>query len=137
MDLPERIKNLRANKDNMSQRELAKDLNIAPSTIAMYETGQRDPDTATLKILADYFNVSTDYLLGRTDDPSPPTAEEDPDSDLQPTPRDRIKTFQKKLGELSPESLDFLEHQINRLRELDLEVIERKKADQNKQKPNK
>lgn len=133
MGLPEVLKQLRSKKE-ISQRDLAKTLNISPSTIAMYETGQREPDNKTLSQLADYFNVSIDYILGRTDDPTPPLNEDDPVSDLQSTPRDRIKTFQKKLGELSPQSLDFLEFQINRLRELDLEEIERRKAVRKDQK---
>ena len=37
----------------------------------MYETGRREPDIETLKILAEYFNVSVDYLLGNSDNPTP------------------------------------------------------------------
>lgn len=63
----ERLKLLR-NERSMFQRNLAELLNVAPSTIGMYERGQRDPDTETIKFLAEYFNVSTDWLLGRTND---------------------------------------------------------------------
>ena len=45
------------------------DLNISQNTISRYETGEREADYATLIRLADYFNVSTDYLLERTDNP--------------------------------------------------------------------
>lgn len=65
-----RIKELRNEKD-ISQRDLAKIINLSPSTIAMYETGKRKPDTDTLQRIADYFNVSVDYLLGRTGERSP------------------------------------------------------------------
>lgn len=58
------LKELRKEKD-ISQTELAKSLKLARSTIAQYETGDRTPDYDTLKKIADYFNVSTDYLLGR------------------------------------------------------------------------
>ncbi|MCR1953326.1 helix-turn-helix transcriptional regulator [Clostridioides mangenotii] len=51
----------------LSQRELAKELNIGNSTLAMYELEKREPDFNTLQKIADYFDVSTDYLLGRTD----------------------------------------------------------------------
>lgn len=48
---------------NMTQKELARQLNIAPSTIGSYVQNTREPDFATLKLLAGYFNVSIDYLL--------------------------------------------------------------------------
>ncbi len=52
---------------NLTQEELANAVNISKSTIAMYETSKRNPDMDTLKEFATYFNVTTDYLLGRTD----------------------------------------------------------------------
>lgn len=61
-----RIKQLREEK-GLKQEELAKVLLVAPSTIGMYERDEREPnDSITLKI-ADFFGVSTDYLLGKTD----------------------------------------------------------------------
>jgi len=61
----ERLKQLRKEND-MLQKELADLLNVSASTIGMYERNQRDPDTSTLRFLADHFDVSVDYLLGRT-----------------------------------------------------------------------
>ncbi len=58
-----RIKNLRK-KVGLTQKQLADKLNIAPSTVAMYEAGKRDPDTETLKMMSKIFDVTTDYLLG-------------------------------------------------------------------------
>lgn len=49
---------------NMTQKELARQLNIAPSTMGSYVQNAREPDFSTLKKLAEYFDVSTDYLLG-------------------------------------------------------------------------
>lgn len=66
----ERLKILRTEK-KMLQKELAELMKVSPSTIGMYERGQRDPDTNTLKFLAEYFNVSVDYLLGRSDVKNP------------------------------------------------------------------
>lgn len=61
-----RIKKLREEKQ-MKQDELAKILSISPSAIGMYERDEREPnDEITLK-LAEYFNVTTDYLLGKSD----------------------------------------------------------------------
>lgn len=59
------LKQLR-NEKKITQRQLAKLLNLSPSTIAMYETAQRKPDFETLQKIANFFDVSTDYLLGRT-----------------------------------------------------------------------
>lgn len=52
---------------NMTQKELALQLNIAPSTMGSYVQNTREPDFATLKSIAKFFNVSIDYLL---DNPS-------------------------------------------------------------------
>lgn len=53
----------------LSQVEVAKALGMSRSGFSMYELGQREPDMEMVRKLADYFNVTTDYLLGRTDDP--------------------------------------------------------------------
>lgn len=63
----DRLKQLRTNK-KLSQKELAILLKVSPSTIGMYEQNRRDPDTETIRFLADYFEVSIDYLLCRTND---------------------------------------------------------------------
>lgn len=63
MNFSMRLKDLRQSK-HLTQRELAKELKIGYSTLAMYETGKREPDHAMLQFIADYFNVSVDYLLG-------------------------------------------------------------------------
>ncbi|WP_089610064.1 LexA family protein [Dehalobacterium formicoaceticum] len=59
------IKELR-NECSYSQKELSGMLNIAQNTLSQYETGTREPDNKILIKIADFFNVSTDYLLGRT-----------------------------------------------------------------------
>ncbi len=63
-----RLKYLRKKK-KVSQLKLAMDLNIAQNSISRYETGVREADYNTLIKIADYFNVSIDYLLERTDNP--------------------------------------------------------------------
>ena len=62
--LGNKIKNLRE-KNNLSQKELAKILNIANSTLSQYESDVRVPSDDIKILIADYFNVSLDYLLGR------------------------------------------------------------------------
>lgn len=63
-----RLKELRKAR-KISQLKLALDLNMNQNTISRYETGEREADYATLIRLADYFNVSIDYLLERTNNP--------------------------------------------------------------------
>ena len=63
-----RLKELRKKK-NISQLKLALDLNTNQNTISRYETGEREPGLMELIKIADYFNVSVDYLLERTDNP--------------------------------------------------------------------
>lgn len=60
------LKSLRKSK-GLTQDELAKRLKISRSTIGMYENGSREPDFETIELIADFFNVDIDYLLGRTD----------------------------------------------------------------------
>ena len=50
-----------------TQKQLAEKLNTTNSSVCDWECGRSEPDIATLKKIAKYFNVSTDYLLGLTD----------------------------------------------------------------------
>lgn len=63
--LSERLSELRQDR-GLTQKELADILRVGPSTISHYEHGKYLPDAETLVVLADYFHVTTDYLLGRT-----------------------------------------------------------------------
>ncbi len=63
-----RLKELRK-KRRISQLKLGMDLSLSQNSISRYETGEREADYATLIMFADYFDVSVDYLLGRTDKP--------------------------------------------------------------------
>lgn len=65
--LARRLKELRFEKD-IPQIIVALELNIARSTYACYETAKNEPDIHTLIRIADYFDVSLDYLVGRTDE---------------------------------------------------------------------
>lgn len=57
-------------KRGISQVRLALDLNTTQNSISRYETGERQADYDMLIAIADYFGVSIDYLLGRTDNPN-------------------------------------------------------------------
>lgn len=82
MVLGDRLRKLREKRE-LSQYELARRLGIARTTYQGYEMGAREPDYETLQKIADFFDVSTDYLLGRTNDPSQPD-----DLDIQINPND-------------------------------------------------
>lgn len=61
-----RLKQLRKER-KISQLKLALDLNMNQNSISRYENMEREADYETLTKFADYFGVSVDYLLGRTD----------------------------------------------------------------------
>ena len=63
-----RLKLLRKQK-NISQLKLAMDLGMNQNSISRYENLEREADYATLILFANYFDVSIDYLLERTDNP--------------------------------------------------------------------
>jgi len=66
----QRLRQLREEK-GLLQKDVAKILGITPSAYGYYEQGKREPSMEVLKKLSDFFNVSIDYLLGRTDIRSP------------------------------------------------------------------
>ncbi|MGF7431057.1 helix-turn-helix transcriptional regulator [Thermoanaerobacterium thermosaccharolyticum] len=108
----ERLSQLRKEK-GLTQEELAKALNMTRSSLSLYEIGKRDPDTDTLKKIADFFNVSTDYLLGQTDirnqaDEITQAVEDDPElaefwNDLKQ--REDLKLLFKQTKKLSPKAI--------------------------------
>lgn len=64
-----RLKELRKKK-RISQQALATALDMNQNSVSRYETGEREADYRTLIAFADFFNVSIDYLLERTDNPA-------------------------------------------------------------------
>ena len=66
--LAKRLVELRAAK-KVSRREVSAIIGVVERTYQRYENNERDPDAPVLKKLADYYDVSADYLLGRTDNP--------------------------------------------------------------------
>jgi transcriptional regulator with XRE-family HTH domain len=85
-----RLKDLRMKKDK-TQEDTAKELNIGRVTYCRYETGEREPDLETLQKIAQYFNVTTDYLLG-----------------IEPPQVAPINPFQNDIDQLSPENQEEL-----------------------------
>lgn len=64
-DLGKILKQLRKER-GLTQTELSKALGVSCSTISMYERGEREPATEMQEAIADYFNVSMDFLHGRS-----------------------------------------------------------------------
>jgi len=67
MKLTERMKELRKER-KLRQEDIAAELGIAITTYCRYELGMREPSVSLLEKMADYYDVSADYLLGRSDD---------------------------------------------------------------------
>lgn len=63
----QRLKDLRDDKE-LTQTDIAKILGMSQTGYSKYETGENDIPTQILIKLADYYNTSTDYILGRTND---------------------------------------------------------------------
>ena len=71
-----RLRELRVERE-LLQSDIAKLINKSERTVGFYETGERDMNTETLAILANFFNVSIDYLLGKSDIRNPEKADLD------------------------------------------------------------
>ena len=65
-ELAQRMRELRLER-HMKQEEMARQLELSMSAYCRYERGEREPTASTIVALADFFAVSADYLLGRTD----------------------------------------------------------------------
>jgi transcriptional regulator with XRE-family HTH domain len=111
-NLGDRIKELRTEK-KVSQTVLGKHIGVGKTTISNYETGYSMPDNETLTKIANFFNVSTDYLLGRTDirnsaDRISEALEDDEElsifwDDMKERPE--LKILFKQTRELSPKAI--------------------------------
>lgn len=92
------IKQLRA-QNGITQEELGKILSVTTSMVGMYETNARKPSYDVLNKIADYFDVTIDYLLGRTTNPNEQFPEEKP----------QIRAIARKMNKLPSDKLDLLE----------------------------
>lgn len=66
----QRLREIRT-ANNLTQKDFAKLFKVSESAIGMYERDEREPSYKLANEIADKFEVSTDYLFGRTDDPKP------------------------------------------------------------------
>ncbi len=103
-----RLRELREER-NLLQKDIANLLNITTSAYGYYEQGKREPDTHVVNSLADFYDVSSDYLLGRTNCKST----ENNISHIQ-------YSLITAIDSLSPESLKDLEKYVQLLKLKDL-----------------
>ncbi|WP_243456281.1 helix-turn-helix domain-containing protein [Lysinibacillus fusiformis] len=105
--LSTRLKMLRT-QHRKTQQDMADVLGISRQGYAKYENNLGEPDNSTLSKLADYFNVSTDYLLGRSDIPTL-TQEEKEEAEFQAFANNpKLNVFYKELPESQEEAVERL-----------------------------
>ena len=100
----QRIRDLRKQK-RMSQTELAKSAGVSQTTVTAWETGKAEPSSSAVARLADIFNVTTDYLLGR------PNKQETKKDDVEQSDDDVIMTWRGK--PLSDEDRELIRRIMN------------------------
>ncbi|HSH25451.1 MAG TPA: helix-turn-helix domain-containing protein, partial [Massilibacterium sp.] len=103
------------NEKGISQRELADRLKINRSTYARYETSATQPDFETLKLLANFYDVTIDYILGNSDRKEP-TIEEKLSKELRL--RDGENIYFYDMEGLDDEDIEMLKKQIELYREM-------------------
>lgn len=94
-----RLKELREER-RLSQEGLALKLNVSQSTISAYEVGDRTPDLETLIAIAQFFNVSLDYLAGQTD-----LKQQIRQSDLTSTELEHLRIY-RQLSDIDKEKIN-------------------------------
>ena len=108
MALNEKLKTLRKAR-HLTQDEFAKQTGIGRSATSMYESGKREPNYDTLRQIAKFYDVSTDYLLGNDDTPPKvvPLIKENEFSEKE-------KERMRKIRQLAKHTQDYIDDTINR-----------------------
>jgi transcriptional regulator with XRE-family HTH domain len=96
-----RLKELRGQR---TQEDIAKHLGVSRARYAHYENGRSEPDYETLEKIASFFDVSIDYLLGRTDEPKEKKGGNNKLADLD----ENVYGLARNIQDLDPESQDLL-----------------------------
>ena len=104
MTIGSRLRNERL-KRHLTQWDVVRAVGLGSNVVlSRYENDERTPDPETLRKLADFYRVSTDYLLGRTDDPSPPGRQAPPP---EKTPDEQFEGFLRGRG-LSQDDIELI-----------------------------
>lgn len=118
-----RLKELREEL-KLLQKELADKLNLTQQTISLYESNKREPDFDILEKIADFFDISVDYLLGRTDIKHTISKATD---NLEISESTEISSISDDIKDLTPESQADLKKYIELLKIKDMK--DRNKSD--------
>ena len=105
-----------------SQVDLAKFINVSPSTVAMWETGKREIKASTLLKLSEVFGVSTDYLIGRNDNPLLPINEINSNK-----ANIRFISYGNESDKLNEDEAEFIKESLKVFRTLELKSARKKK----------
>lgn len=98
----QRLRELRKAK-GLSMKELGKMFGLAESTISLYESGKRQPDTEIIKRFANFFGVSVDYLLGVSQEEEPEYTEDE---------KELFELMAQLTDEEAQEMLNFLQYLV-------------------------
>lgn len=115
MDFAERLKELRT-KRGYSQSELADKLHVSKSTISMLEVGSRKPSIEMLELIGDFFNVDTNYLLGKEIGSTYYLDPEVAEMAKQVFERDEMKVLFDAVKDVPKEDIEIVIRMINGLR---------------------
>ena len=91
---PTRLKELRTAR-KISQTTLAKKLGASQSMVTKWDTGKREPTQLSLLKVAEYFGVTVDYLLGRTDNPLTVATEQTPYEQVTPFEKEFLQRYRR------------------------------------------
>ncbi|MEN2765795.1 helix-turn-helix domain-containing protein [Ornithinibacillus xuwenensis] len=105
MGFSSRLTSLRKNR-GLSRDDLAEKLGVSYSTISKYESGSREPDFGTLQKISDIFDVTTDYLIGKSNNTNT--------SDNNNNPNRAFHNFE----EISEQEKEYLEEQLRIFRKI-------------------
>ena len=126
MNFAERLRELRKSR-RLSQGDIADLLGVTRQAVSAYERGTREPDYESLEVLADYFNVDMDYLMGRTSKTTRiavPTSGQDESYYLDDEAREMLrflnenpeyKVLLSSSRKLKPEDLEIIKAMIERM----------------------
>ena len=116
--IKDRLKLLRTSHD-CTKKQVSIFLNMSPEGYGYYENGTRSPSPETILKLADYFDVTTDYLLGRTDEPGPPTGAAKPGL---PEDEERLLGYYRELNEQGKEYVSQTAHLASQVYKKDSDI---------------
>ncbi|HBI2075007.1 helix-turn-helix domain-containing protein [Enterococcus faecalis] len=121
MEAYEKIKSLRENK-NITQQEIANAINMNISVYKKVELGSRPIRENELAKIADFFNVSSDYLLGRTKNPT------FPQEDTTKTGQNIISHFRLNTSDMDVDDIEELEEELIDFQDFLIKKAKEKKA---------